>query len=180
MLTAAAFSVVVVANGNPLHALGLVLPSNLRYGLNLLTRELILPGAGLVGERVDRAKEHVVAQVIQVSPEPQPCSSRRYVVSGALAGSFDQHWHVNEIVAVPCRPWLQNLQSGAAWVNVHIDATTVFGRGNVAVNSDVEAVWRNFRCRFGWHKHELIAVGVCERISYWVEAETATQSHGHS
>ena len=85
MLPAATLSIVVVSNGHPPDSLGHVGAGYLGYRQDLLPGQLILAGARVIGKRVHRAKEHVIAQVVQMPPEAQPGTGRRYVVGGAFA-----------------------------------------------------------------------------------------------
>src|SRR5207244_708147 len=81
----AAFAVIVVADGNPLDPMGLVVPSNLADRLSLFAGEDVDPGTGLAIEGVGRAHEHVVAELIQVAAVTQPRTGGRDVVRRGLA-----------------------------------------------------------------------------------------------
>ena len=72
MLAAAALTVVLVADHDPLQALGLELAGDRGERLAGGARQRIDALAGLAGEGVQGAEEHVVADLVEVTAEAQP------------------------------------------------------------------------------------------------------------
>src|SRR3984893_4995967 len=100
MLAAAAFAVIAAAPRDPLYALRLVMAGDLGDRLVLLAAQHIDAFAGLVVEGVDRAHEHVVAELVEMAAETQPIPGRRDVIGRGLALGLDQHRRVEEILAI--------------------------------------------------------------------------------
>src|SRR6516165_8635816 len=110
MLAAAAFAVIAVADGHPFDSLGLVMAGDLGDWLVLLAAQHVDTPARLVVEGIDRAHEHVVAELVEMAAKAQPIPRWRDVVGGGLALGLDQHRHVKEILAVPGRPRMHDLK----------------------------------------------------------------------
>ena len=72
MFTAAALTVVVIANDDPLQAMRFIVPGDLRDGLSALTRDHILPLASLIREGIGGAHEHIIAELVQMTAVAQP------------------------------------------------------------------------------------------------------------
>src|SRR5215471_5756727 len=106
MFAAAAFTVIVVADRDPSNSVSLVVPSDLTDWLSLLAGQHVNASTGLTVERVCRAHEHVVAELVQMPAITQPRAGRRDVVGRRLAFGFDQHRHVYKVFVVPRRPRL--------------------------------------------------------------------------
>ena len=102
-----------------------------------------MPVPGLAGEGVGRAHEHVVAELVEVAAVAQPRAGRRDVVGRGLALGLDQHRHVEEVLAVPRRPRLHQLQPLAVRVDLQLDAAAVLGRRDVGRVAAVEVVRRH-------------------------------------
>src|SRR5262249_58464968 len=72
VLAAAAFAVILVSDDDPLHAGRLELARDLGERLPAGAGERIHALARLPGERVGGAEEHVVADLVEMPPEPEP------------------------------------------------------------------------------------------------------------
>src|SRR5438309_3402428 len=101
VLAARAFTIVLVADDHPAHALGLELARDLREGLRRAPREGVDALPRLAGERVHGAEEHVVADLVEVPTVAKPRPGRRYMIGRRLAFRLYQNRQVDEILTVP-------------------------------------------------------------------------------
>src|SRR5437762_4255533 len=101
VLAARAFTIVLVADDHPAHALGLELARDLREGLRRAPRERVDALARLAAERVHGAEEHVVADLVEVTAVAEPRPGRRYMIGRRLALRLYQNRQVDEILTVP-------------------------------------------------------------------------------
>ena len=90
MLTAGTFTVVFIADDDPVLTGGFQLTRHSWNGQAALTIQRIARGTRIATESVDRANEHVVGNVVQVAAEAQPFACRRNVVGGGLAARLQQ------------------------------------------------------------------------------------------
>src|SRR6266508_608260 len=142
VLAARPLAVVLVADDDPAQALGLELARHLREVLPLFLRERVDPLARLAGEGVDGSPEHVVADLVDVAPEAQPRARGRDVVRGRLALGLDQDGQGVEVVAVPERERLEELDPLARGRHRHRDAIAIGGRRLVTFFTLGEALGR--------------------------------------
>src|SRR5438309_2732302 len=110
MLPAAALPVILVADHDRADALRFVPAGDLRYGKPRFARQDIRALAWLGRKCIVRPKEHIVADLVQMASELEPGSCRRNVIGRRLAFGLDQQGKFLEILAVPARKWLQQLQ----------------------------------------------------------------------
>src|SRR5262249_46304349 len=68
VLAAAAFAIIMVTDYHPLNPLGLISPSNFGNCLPGFSGQNVLTLPGLTGERIGCTHEHVVAELVQMSP----------------------------------------------------------------------------------------------------------------
>ena len=103
VLAAASLAVVVVADYDPADPGVPVVLGGLGEGAACLAGEDISSFAGLAGEGVGRAHEHVLAELGEVAAvlEPRPCGG--YVVGGGLALRLHKDWQADVVAAVPGR-----------------------------------------------------------------------------
>src|SRR3546814_11569041 len=81
--------------------------------------------AALAGEGVDAARQHVVAEAVEMAAQGEPGSGRRDLVGRGLAFGLGQDRHAGEVLAVPGRPGMQGLQPPALRVDADLDAAPV-------------------------------------------------------
>ena len=124
VLARRALAVVLVADGDPAHAGVAGVAGDV--GERLGGRRA--PGSGparLAGEGVDHAEEEVAGDVLEVAAVLQPRAGGRDVVGGALALGLQQDRQLDEVLAVPRREGLQQLQAIAVGVDDDLDVAPV-------------------------------------------------------
>src|SRR5439155_20794492 len=119
VLAAAALTVALVADHDPLQALGLELAGDRGERLAGGARQRIDALAGLAGEGVQGAEERGVADLVGVTAEAQPRPGWRDVVRGGLALRLDEDRQVDEVLAVPRHERTEKLEPFA--VGRHFD-----------------------------------------------------------
>src|SRR5262245_23700608 len=110
VLPARALPVILVPDHHPAHALGLPVAGDPRERHPGLAGEHVHALAGLAGEGVHRAEEHVVADLVEVATEAEPRPGRRDVVRRRLALRLDEDREVLEVLPVPPRERLEELE----------------------------------------------------------------------
>ncbi len=173
MLAAAAFAIVEIADCDPADAARLIVTGDPRKRLVALARQHVLALAGLAGEGVGRAHEHVVAELVEVAAIAQPRAGRRDVVGRGLALGLEQHGHVEKVVSVPRGPWLQALQPLALGIDLERDVADIVGRSDVSGLSAREVLRRHLRRRLGRIELERLAVAVGEGVAHRIERQAS-------
>lgn len=120
MLAGRALAVVVVADGHPLDAVGLVVAGHIGNSAPGAAA-LVLDVVHLVVLVVGGANEHVVGDVVQVAAVLQPGAGSRDVIGGALALDLDQDGQIGQILAVPLVEGLQQLQALRLGIDSNLD-----------------------------------------------------------
>lgn len=170
----------------------------------VLARQVVLDLVHGVVLVVDRADQHVVGDVVQVTAELEPRPGGADVVRRALSlhlpkqitsvgwgGSFagigcasrppppylDEDLHVLQIGAAPFVEGFQQLQPVALRVDVDREAGAVGGRVLVSVLARVEAPGRQL-VPIGRLQLELLAVGGGQVVGLRVEAQRAGDGEG--
>ncbi len=110
VLTARALAPVLVADGDPRLTRLVVVPGDLGVRLHGVV-EHVEALADLTAEGVDGTEEQVARDVLEVAPVLQPRAGHRDVVGGALARRLHQDGQIEEVLAVPRRERLEQLQS---------------------------------------------------------------------
>src|SRR5262249_876390 len=159
VFTAAALAVVVIADDDPLQAMGFIVPGDLRNGLSALTRDHILSLASLIREGIGSAHEHIIAELVQMTAVAQPRASRGDMVGGGLSLGLDQYRHVEEVLTVPGRPWLQQLQPLTVRGHGQRDIAAILRRRDIGGVPSVEVLGRYFWSRLGRLQLEGLAIG---------------------
>ena len=140
--------------------------------------ELVLALAGGAGERVDDAEEQVARDVLEVAAVLEPRPGGRDVVGGALALRLHQHDQPGEVLAVPRRERLEQLEAIARRVDHHGDAGAVRRRCRERVDTGVVATLGQHLAHRRLERH-LGPVGRGERVVRRVEVEAAGQRQRH-
>src|SRR5690349_5625854 len=87
----------------------------------------------------------------------QPRAGRGDMIGGALARSFDQNWQIFEILAVPRRKRLKQLQAVASGIDNHFDIFSGSRRFEIAGNLARKTLLRQFRS-YRWNELKRLAV----------------------
>ena len=172
-------TVVLVPNGDPAQTLGLVGSGDFGYGRNFFAGQLVLAGAVVLGEGVAGSEEHIVAQVVQMPTEAQPRAGRRDVVGGGLALGFHQDRNVLKVFAIPGFPGVQHLKTVAGGIDANFNIAAVFRRLQVQIGPRVKTGGRNLGRRRRRLEHELVALGVNQRVGQRVERQATAQADGY-
>mmetsp|Transcript_8070 Transcript_8070/g.13163 ORF Transcript_8070/g.13163 Transcript_8070/m.13163 type:complete len:599 (+) Transcript_8070:685-2481(+) len=176
MLAAGALAVVLVAHHHPADARGLVVARRVRHALHL-TRHLVLDLVDGAAVRVDRANQHVVADVVQVPTELQPGPGHGDVVGRALALRLDQHGHVLVVLPAPPVKGLEQSEPLRGGVHHHGEAGAVGGRRLEGVLPGVEPP-RGQLLAHGVLEAELAPAGQRDRVGGRVEGDVARKGAG--
>ena len=171
VLSARALAVVLVADGHPAEALGLVVARHVRH-LAELARQLVAYVVRLAVLVVDGADEHVVGDVVQVAAILEPRTGGADVIGGALALDLDEDGQVDEVLAAPLVERLEELEARRLGIDVHLLAGADRRRRLIGVDAGVEAARRQ-RVAARRLQLELLAAGVGELVRDRVEAQVA-------
>ena len=95
--------------------------------------------AGLAGEGVGGAHEHVLAELGEVAAVLEPGPGGGYVVGGGLALRLDEDGQAVVVAAVPGGPGVQGLEAVAIGIDGDLDAAPSSGGRDVAGLAGVES-----------------------------------------
>src|SRR5262249_11832543 len=124
------------------------------------------------------AHEHIIAELIQMAAVTQPGASRGYMVGGGLPLRLDQYRHIQEVLTVPGRPRLQQLQPLTVWRHRQRDIAAIFRRRYVGGVAPVKVLGWHFWRRLRWLQLEGLAIRTSDSIGQGIERQLAGQRQG--
>ena len=170
VLAAAAFTVVAVPNDDPPDRARAMSAGDHR-DRPPLPGHRILRRPGRAAGRIVGPGEEIVAEALEVSPQPQPFAGRRDLVGGGLALRLDQERQSHEVASVPRRPRREALEALACRVDGDLHALARGGRRNVVAIGMNEAARRHVRRLRRRLEAEGLPVRPGERLGPRVERE---------
>src|SRR5690606_16957473 len=81
---------------------------------------------GLIVEIINSARQRVVGNIVEVTPETKPWSRHRNMIGSAFSLCLDQQFHSHQVLSVPRREWFKFLQPVGFGTNAHYDTAAVF------------------------------------------------------
>jgi len=109
VFAATSLTVVLVADHDPARSLGLVVPGDGRETNPSLLGQLVEPRAWVSSECIDRADEHIVADVVEMATETQPWTRHGNMIRCALPPGLEEKRQALHVLSIPGREWGQFL-----------------------------------------------------------------------
>ena len=100
------------------------------------------------------------------------------MISGGLPLGLDQHGHIQEVLAIPGQPRLQQLQPLTVRSHRQRDIAAILGRRDIRGVTFVKVLSRHFWSRLGRLQLEGLAISAGDGISQGIERQLASQRQG--